>query len=57
MPRHTAAAIGLAALLCLPFGARAEFQTEAREAILIDMNTDTVLFEKDADSSMPPARQ
>ena len=55
MPRHTAAAIGLAALLCFSFGAQAEFQTPAREAILIDMSTNTVLFEKDADLPMPPA--
>ena len=55
MPRHTAAAIGLAVLLCFPFVARAEFETLAREAILIDMSTNTVLYEKDADLPMPPA--
>ncbi len=55
MPRHTAAAIGLAVLLCFSFEAKAEFQTLAREAILIDTSTNTVLFDKDADLPMPPA--
>ncbi len=29
--------------------------TSARQAFLLDMNTDTVLFEKNADQSMPPS--
>ena len=33
----------------------ADIQTSAREAIILDYDTGTVLFEKDADASMPPA--
>lgn len=33
----------------------AAFETAAREAFLIDLTTGTVLLEKDADKSMPPA--
>jgi D-alanyl-D-alanine carboxypeptidase (penicillin-binding protein 5/6) len=44
----------LAALLgaAAPAGA---LDTQAREAIVVDMTTSTVLFEKDADVPMPPA--
>jgi D-alanyl-D-alanine carboxypeptidase (penicillin-binding protein 5/6) len=35
--------------------ARAAIETRAREAILIEVETGTVLLEKDADQSMPPA--
>ena len=31
------------------------FETRARNAILIDYDTQTVLFEKDADARIPPA--
>ncbi len=33
----------------------ADVQTSAREAIILDYDTGAVLFEKDADASMPPA--
>ena len=46
-------ALLLVASLASP-GARA-LETSAREAILIDVSSNTVLFEKDADASMPPA--
>jgi len=40
----------------LPAGVRAQgFETRAAQAILIDIETGTVLFEKDADARMPPA--
>lgn len=46
----------LACLIALPFVAHAEnFQTTARQAIVIDANTGTVLYEKDADKRMPTA--
>ena len=35
--------------------ARAAIETEAREAILVDVQTGAVLLEKNADQSMPPA--
>jgi D-alanyl-D-alanine carboxypeptidase (penicillin-binding protein 5/6) len=57
--RHTnAVLIFLAFLLAaLPSsGAHAQlYETKARAAILIDVETGTVLFEKDADARMPPA--
>ena len=55
MPRKLAAALSLAVLLLIPALARAEFESTAREVFLYDMNTGTVLFEKDADVPMPPA--
>lgn len=55
MPRKLAAALSLAVLLLIPAMARAELETAAREVFLYDMNTGTVLFEKDADIPMPPA--
>lgn len=39
----------------LPARAQIAFETQAREAILIDVATDAVLFEKSADTPMPPA--
>ena len=33
----------------------APFETPARQAMLLDANTDTVLFAKDADTAMPPS--
>jgi len=61
-PRRSPAALVLAAVLLLapafltvrPAPADA-LETAAREAILIDMSTDTVLMEKDADQRMPTA--
>ncbi len=44
--------VGVASLAALPTGA---VETTAREAILVDTATDTVLLDKDADVSMPPA--
>lgn len=55
MPRIAAAVLSLAVLLFFPNDLRAQFQTEAREAILLDVTTGTVLFEKEADKPMPPA--
>lgn len=49
---RTAALILLAGLIALPAGA-ATVDTIARQAILIDTTTDTVLMEKDADARMP----
>ena len=39
----------------LPQAGAAPFETAAREAMLIDASTGTVLFEKDSDRRMPPA--
>ena len=36
-------------------GAAVAIETSAKQAIMIDAQTDTVLFEKNADQSMPPA--
>lgn len=44
----------LAAFLLLPFQTLA-FDTQADKAILVDLSTDTVLLEKEADTSMPPS--
>ena len=38
-----------------PEPARAAFETQATSAWLYDVGTDTVLFEKDADTPKPPA--
>jgi len=43
---------GVASLAALPIGA---VETTAREAVLLDAATGTVLLNKDADASMPPA--
>lgn len=48
-----AAAFLLSAALTIP--AAEALETKAREAILLDMNTGVVLFEKDADVPAPPA--
>ncbi len=52
----------LLSLLCLSVlmlvagaGAPLALDTSARQALLLDMNTSTVLFEKNADQSMPPS--
>jgi serine-type D-Ala-D-Ala carboxypeptidase (penicillin-binding protein 5/6) len=55
----TAAGMGLAApsITHIPASAASagDFQTEATHAILLDAKSGTVLFEKDADTPMPPA--
>ncbi|MCP1335767.1 D-alanyl-D-alanine carboxypeptidase family protein [Futiania mangrovi] len=53
----TLAALALLALFAGTLSARAQvaFETQAREAILIDAQTGTILFEKNADTPMPPA--
>lgn len=38
-----------------PEPARAAYETQARAAILYDITTDTILFEKEADIPLPPA--
>lgn len=38
-----------------PDPARAAFETQSRAAILYDISTDTILFEKEADIPLPPA--
>ena len=48
------AALGAVALTALVSTAQA-IETKAKQAIMVDFETGTVLFEKDADSSMPPA--
>lgn len=56
--RRTAAAVPLVALMLLLAAAgrpAAAIETVAREAILMDMETSTVLFEKNAHEPMPPA--
>lgn len=48
----------MAAALALPVGVRAQdapFETKATNAILVDARTGKVLFEKDADTPIPPA--
>jgi D-alanyl-D-alanine carboxypeptidase (penicillin-binding protein 5/6) len=47
--------LALAALACLLPAAAAAFETNARAAIVIDMNTGSVLLEKNADEPLPPA--
>lgn len=47
---------GLVALLAIPGGAVAEeFETKARQVFMIDAETGTVLYAKDADAAVPPA--
>ncbi|MEQ8965234.1 MAG: D-alanyl-D-alanine carboxypeptidase family protein [Azospirillaceae bacterium] len=53
--RFTALALVLLASLAAWPGPAAALDTAAREAILIDMTSDTVLMEKDADQPMPTA--
>ncbi len=51
-----AAALSLYLGLALFYpGALSALETQAREAILFDFDTGTVLLEKDADMPMPPA--
>jgi D-alanyl-D-alanine carboxypeptidase (penicillin-binding protein 5/6) len=49
------AAIVLGMSLSITTGAARAIETTAREALLIDMDTGTVLLEKDADVLMPPS--
>lgn len=54
--RLAAAAFAALALILAGLPASAQnFETRARNAILIDYDTQTVLFEKDADARIPPA--
>ncbi|WP_051608843.1 D-alanyl-D-alanine carboxypeptidase family protein [Fodinicurvata fenggangensis] len=55
LPRYVAFVSGLLLLsiACVPL-AKA-FETEAREAILVDHETGSILYEKQADKAMPPA--
>ena len=46
---------GLAAQAALSWAQEASFETMAAQAILIDARTGKVLFEKDADTQIPPA--
>ena len=56
MNTRTATVLFLFALAGLPSQAAvAEIQTAAREAFMIDLTTNTVLLEKNADTPMPPA--
>lgn len=49
-------AFGVAAAIAAALPASAQiFETKAPQAILVDMETDTVLFQKDADKPVPPA--
>jgi D-alanyl-D-alanine carboxypeptidase (penicillin-binding protein 5/6) len=52
--RRVAAALCLLIAIAIALPARA-FETTARHAILVDMKTGAVLFEKNADVLMPPA--
>ena len=47
--------LGLALLLCLAPAHAQLFETKATQAFMIDADTGTVLFSKDADKSIPPA--
>jgi len=48
--------LGLALLFCWPAPASAQlFETKATQAFMIDADTGTVLFAKDADKPIPPA--
>ncbi len=50
-------ALGLAVLCCLPVCAedKMPFEVNARSAVLMDWNTGTVLYSKNADQALPPA--
>ena len=54
MPSKSLATLLSAAIALLPLPALA-FETKAREALVIDDVTGMVMFEKDADTPMPPA--
>lgn len=45
----------IAAVLMVALPARAEFETPATAAFIVDVTTDTVLYEKQADVPLPPA--
>jgi D-alanyl-D-alanine carboxypeptidase (penicillin-binding protein 5/6) len=45
----------IAACSVSPGPARAAYETQAKAAILYDISTDTILFEKNADTPLPPA--
>ena len=48
--------IGLTwAVFALPASAQTDFETQARAAYVLDLGTDTVLLEKQADVALPPA--
>lgn len=53
--RHLSAIAFIAALGLALIRPAAALDTDAREAVLIDMTTGTVLLEKDADAPMPPS--
>ena len=55
--RTIAFAIAVVVSACgvTPEPARAAYETQATAAILYDINTDTILFEKNADTPLPPA--
>ncbi|PWR20124.1 D-alanyl-D-alanine carboxypeptidase [Zavarzinia compransoris] len=57
MNRRLVMALAGLALLAAPFRAACAeaLETPAREAVLIDLSTDTVLFEKNADAPMVPS--
>ncbi len=50
-------AVGLALLFCLPAAAENQipFDVNAKSAVLMDWNTGTVLYSKNADQALPPA--
>lgn len=50
-------ALGLAVLCCLPAHAedKMPFDVNARSAVLMDWNTGTILYSKNADQALPPA--
>ncbi len=54
LPLILALLVPLLALLAAP-GPAAALETEARAAILVDAETGTVLFEKNAEELLPPA--
>ncbi len=47
--------LGIALLTLVLAGTAAAFETAARSAILVDLETDQVLYEKNADQRLPPA--
>ncbi|MBK8909129.1 MAG: D-alanyl-D-alanine carboxypeptidase [Rhodospirillales bacterium] len=47
--------LALASTVAVSTPAVAAFETEARQALLLDINTGSVLFEKNSDELMPPA--
>jgi len=56
MPLGARLLAAAALVLCIALPVHAEvFETRAEHAILVDADTDTVLFQRDADVRMPPA--